>query len=673
MKKNIITILLILFYNLIFSQVKNKTDSLIIQANLCKDANKEVNIYIELTDILTNTNPDSAIYFCNKGIKISMDKKFNNKLKILYKNLGRLYSIKGNYSKSAYFFETGLYYAKNKTDTLDFYTSLASVKTLSGDLNSALDIIEKISKFYIKQEITQKNLTLLITKGVIYYRKGWNIKAAKQYLNILENFEDSLSNKTKGILYQNLGSVFAIQKRYKKAENYYRKAKKLYLTGNEEIKTCKIYINLGILNVQIKKFNIAENYLDSAITISDKLHLSSEKATILFTYGQIYSSKKRLNKALSFYKKSLKIREKNNIAFESVFNYNAIASCYLNMNNLILSEKYAKQSLKKAKKRNTSILIADAYSLLSRIYKKQKKFKNAYSYLDSFKTRSDSIFEINKTKIVSELEVIYQAEKNEKEIQKLTFQSKINTKEIKQKQRTIILIIIISILIIIPLIIFQRYKRQKNRTINKLKIINSGIEAEEKIKDEIARELHDDIGGKLVTVLNNIKEKTVRQSVENIYNDVRSLSHSLSDPLFIDINLSEKIQDLIYKTEKKNLIKIHFFDYLNYDWKNIDNNQKIQKALYRIIQELTTNTIKHAKATEIELQLVDSEKNIILSYNDNGIGFDNIRKKEGIGLENIKKRTGLLLGSFHIDSFENKGVSVIIQIPISIKISDKTN
>ena len=93
-------------------------------------------------------------------------------------------------------------------------------------------------------------------------------------------------------------------------------------------------------------------------------------------------------------------------------------------------------------------------------------------------------------------------------------------------------------------------------------------------------------------------------------------------------------------------------------------DEKHQVEIYKIIQELMTNTLKHAKATntEIHLSLIDNELSLL--FEDNGKGFDTDNNSDGIGFQNIKNRINQLFGTIHIDSIKERGTVVSIEIPI---------
>src|SRR5690606_7978277 len=92
---------------------------------------------------------------------------------------------------------------------------------------------------------------------------------------------------------------------------------------------------------------------------------------------------------------------------------------------------------------------------------------------------------------------------------------------------------------------------------------------------------------------------------------------------------------------------------------DIDENIKVE--IFKILQELITNTIKHARATEVDIQFNLFESSISLLFDDNGLGFDSEKTPEGIGLANIKSRLKRIKGDFNIDSKPNRGTIVNIE------------
>ena len=211
--------------------------------------------------------------------------------------------------------------------------------------------------------------------------------------------------------------------------------------------------------------------------------------------------------------------------------------------------------------------------------------------------------------------------------------------------------------------------------------IRSIIAGQENERRRIAREIHDGIGPLLsyskleldafidefVEYKHDLAEEkleNIRQTIDSITNDLRDLSHHLIPRLLEDFGLYSAFTNLIGKLNSSTRTKIEF--YCNFGPENrLEANLELN--LFRCGQELLNNATKHARATEILVQLIKHEHSIVLMVEDNGIGFqrhENQVEDFGIGLTNIETRVRTLKGEFIIESSENKGTTASIEIPL---------
>ncbi|MBK5270147.1 MAG: PAS domain-containing protein, partial [Bacteroidia bacterium] len=204
------------------------------------------------------------------------------------------------------------------------------------------------------------------------------------------------------------------------------------------------------------------------------------------------------------------------------------------------------------------------------------------------------------------------------------------------------------------------------------------IEAQEKERNELGRELHDNINQVLATVkmyLEIIKsgqhmpeDDLVGKSYEYIdeaMKEIRKLSHSLVPPSLEDIDLKEALQGLADDTNLLNGTKIQLVFDERYKENSMDKNKELM--LYRIVQEQLSNITKYAKAKGAVITLKTEDANIYLSVADNGEGFDIAKKAKGIGLKNISSRVEFYSGNMNIISKPGKGCILEVYIPIHNK------
>ncbi len=197
------------------------------------------------------------------------------------------------------------------------------------------------------------------------------------------------------------------------------------------------------------------------------------------------------------------------------------------------------------------------------------------------------------------------------------------------------------------------------------KNLRSYIDGTERERNRVAMDLHDNIGSKLGQLRRDIEQDLLKPAklideIQNVVEDVRFISHKLSPQGFQITGLDETVRHLISETNRNSDIE-YAFQVLDVP-KVLSETVTVQ--LYRIIQEAIQNIEKHSKATRAEIQLIHHERELVLTIEDDGIGFKGTEGvQHGIGLKNIKKRAAILGGTASFSSQPGDGVSVIITLP----------
>lgn len=223
-------------------------------------------------------------------------------------------------------------------------------------------------------------------------------------------------------------------------------------------------------------------------------------------------------------------------------------------------------------------------------------------------------------------------------------------------------IAILAILVIGALtLMFLRFKFQRLKLeTQKNEILMEGQEME---RNRLGSKLHDVVGSSLATIKNNLSlQKNLENPeflialVDDAYLNVRDISHQMYPKYLKDNGLELTLRDYFNLLNPKDLVSFKFFG----------TRQKLPQTyeihIFRIIQELTINALKHAKATKIEVELSVNDHEITITVNDNGIGFNEDQIHDGIGLINIKNRVYLLNGriSFLKNKPQGSHISVIL-------------
>lgn len=204
------------------------------------------------------------------------------------------------------------------------------------------------------------------------------------------------------------------------------------------------------------------------------------------------------------------------------------------------------------------------------------------------------------------------------------------------------------------------------------------LEAEERERQRIAQDLHDGVGQMMSAVKLNlsafqselqITDEQIKNKFENIFSlvddsckEVRSVSHNMMPNALLKNGLSTAVREFLNKIDS-NALEVNLYvegldEHLNSD---------VEIMLYRVIQECVNNAVKHAGASKLDLSIIREEKNLSVSIEDNGKGFDtsDMDLFSGIGLKNIISRVEYLKGNIEFDAKENKGTAIIIHVPLA--------
>ena len=214
---------------------------------------------------------------------------------------------------------------------------------------------------------------------------------------------------------------------------------------------------------------------------------------------------------------------------------------------------------------------------------------------------------------------------------------------------------------------------EEEKTLRQRAIMKATIRAEEQQRELIGHELHDEVGHvltytslflQMLTQNESVRPEQINkahQQVEHALQELKRISRNLVPPALIDLGLKEAIIELFNQyTELRGL---HFdIQYNPSDFTNI--NMDVKKNLYRMIQELVSNTHKHAKARTVRLTIRKEKDNIQLEYFNDGKTFNPNRIKKGAGFESIQNRVYFYNGTFHVYSSKQDGNRFIIELPL---------
>ena len=207
-------------------------------------------------------------------------------------------------------------------------------------------------------------------------------------------------------------------------------------------------------------------------------------------------------------------------------------------------------------------------------------------------------------------------------------------------------------------------------------LLETKLQAEEEQRSQIGRDLHDGVGQMLAYMQlyigllktnQQFGEKEISQlekTVDNTIQQVRTLSRTLAPPSIRDLGLREAIMELVESYSILQRPKFHLKIYSSRYNQHLRLEQKIM--IYRVLQELISNTFKYADAENVRIKFSfeKSGKEMMFEYEDDGKGFDLSHVRKGVGLESIRSRVEYYKGSVKYDTSPGKGMIAVIMLPV---------
>lgn len=563
---------------------------------------------------------------------------------------------------------------------------------------SNTDSVVQYANLYLK-EVNNWSQTSKIKKRYAskahYYLGTGNVlnglydNAVKWYLQGLQEAEET---KYTELEYNNklgLAKSYIYQGNTDKAIRLLEESLSEFAPEYPSLKT-QNYILLGKAYRFNQNYDNAEHYYNEATKISKTLDDEEMQLTIRLEMAKLKEANNDFEAAFSEYeitRNEAKAKEFDAIYFEG---------------SLLLARLYYKQGYYDIAVLGLSTAYINALDsdnlqfqresliLQSRCFQQKKEFENAYAAMTQLFRVIGEINTKQQQAIIKELEVQYETLEKEKEINSLEEDKLLKEAEL-DRQKTIKNAFLIGFLIIlIPIIalLFVYYQKiqtqselsKKQEEINtqkvksliqeqELNLIKAAIEGQDEERKRIAQELHDSIGGNLAGIklqLSSLAKdsdalKTINNQIDETYQLVRDISHTLIPKKFKQNAFTDLVQEFAKSISNTSTIQVAFHPHPKKNINKID--EKIQVELFKILQELMTNTLKHAHAKNVDIHLNLIGDELSLLFEDNGKGFNTLEKETGIGLKNITSRIQKLKGTLHIDSSKNRGTVIAIEIP----------
>ncbi len=661
----------------------------------------EVDSLVKISYKYKFSNFDSANFFVDRAISIAHDKKFIRQEVYAHRIKGIIYIINGKLDSSIIVYSKALKIIEdnNLNDLLSrIYINIGIAYAKKGDFTNAKTYYFKALNDSIVDVDDKTKANVYGNLGLMYNAKGEYYNAMDVQIKALEYWESIDDTSKIAAVILNIANVYFYQKDYANAIDYYKQALKLNIKVSNAYREGQCYHNLGTIYQKLDSLELANKYLLLALN-SKATRTSKGKAMVYNMLGLVALKEKDYTKSKEYFDKTYKIYKSINSKYIMIPVLNNYAELYNRMGKAKLSLNYSYEALVLAKESGYKKYEKDIYLSISKSYEILGSYKKSLTYYKKYNTLNDSLFNKGKYSQIQELQVKYETAKKESklaeqqaELEKNKTESIIKDALIEKEQAEkyiVVLVLAFSVLVFVVITYNLRQKRksalllvEKNEEISNSKIselikqhqlnsVKDKLDVQRDERHRIAQELHDGIGGSLAAIKlymgSIIKESPneglsqILESINSTYEEVRTISHNLTPAEFELTSITDIVKDYVNQISEHSKTEFSLIANSNSDWSKID--EKLQVNIYRIVQELINNVIKHAKATKVEVKLSISDAEVVIEVVDNGKGFDVKASADGIGVRNMKTRIAKFGGTIVFNSVVGKGTSVLLKMP----------
>jgi len=633
-------LLFLLLFNLSVFPNTQIIDSLKLKLQTATDYEK-ISIMCDLCWEYRLINSDSAIRYGNNALNLAQ--KIDNKKGIAqaYNDMGIIYLDHGRYAFALDFFSKGM--------------------KIRHDLNDSSGIASLYNKI-----------------GIVYQKQGRLSKALGNQMNALKIYEAMNNERWVSYCLNNIAIINLNIGNLETSLEYHEKALQIRRTLNDNYGVGASYGNIANVFEAIGKVDEAIINYEEALNIFREIKDKEATSVMLSNLGSIYISKSQYNKALVYLMESLDLREimgdKKAIASSML----KIGESFMYLDDYDKSYYYLNKARVIAEEIDVNEEKVQSYMDLSKLFSLIGEKDSTYKYLNLFTSAKDSVYSARLNQQIIDAQIKYDVERKDKDLQILKSITELNEVQLKQKKTEIwlLIFIIISITGLAIFIIFRRKQKQKRlidsaTILHNEKMMNAVISSQEEERRKIARELHDGIGQSLAGIKLNWMNLSNRmgsvpdniiQMLDDASNELRNISHQMMPKELEQFGLVPAMEGFL-ELRLKNTEIMYNFEQLNMN-ERVSSDQEL--GLFRILQELTGNIVKHSEAKSMNVQLLKRNNNLIMIVADDGKGFETKGQLGiGIGLMNIESRVEALKGFMNFESSINNGTEVTIRIPIN--------
>ena len=650
--RNYLLILLIFFSSAKSFAQNGKRDSLLELLPALKEDTNAVMIYLDLGETFEGSEPETAKKYFKKAQLLSEKIDYYNGINKSLIYFSNVFLIQSKFDSSLAYAKKTLQLAREKKDSLKIGIALfnaGSVYRFMSDYETAIAYCLEGAK--ILEKINQKRVSAQLNNGLqnLYMSLG-------QYDNAIK-FGELAVKQSREIKNDNFLAIALsnVALSYMERDDLLWKAKSVLLEankiaikmGNHSIAATALN-NLAEIAIRENNYELVKKYIEQSLLLHKQIGSAEGEAISLRAYAIYYLHEKDFEKAKTYAENSLKINKENDYKLEMAKSLSTLSNITFAMGDIQTGNRYFNESEK--------------------IYK--------------------SILNESVLKKETELKIKYENEKKETKIKQLEADKKLQQLTIRKTNLVNYSLIGGALtLLIISILSYRNYKHRQMlqqqhitelETQQQLTATEAVLKGEEQERTRLAKDLHDGLGGMLsgikfsfntmkgnliMTQENALAFERSMDMLDSSIKEMRRVAHNMMPEALVKFGLDTALKDFCNDINLTGVLRI---SYLSINVENVMIDQTTAITIYRIVQELINNTIKHAGAANAIVQLTKSNNTLSLTVEDDGKGFDKnlLNAAKGIGWSNIQNRVDFLKALLDVKTENGKGTSVLIELKL---------
>lgn len=603
-------------------------------------------------------------------------------------------------------YETGLPYAEEIASIsreFGFETGLSGYYRYMGMREEGFKRPDRAMEYYDSAySVIRDSSGIQAKRQLAYalYRRGLLNGYIEDYYSALQDLThsarvmDALNDNNLRTVYTNISDLFLILEKPDQAAYYGLKAISFTEKTGKKNLIASSYARYAGYKIKEGKYEEALSYLRKAEKLNGHGTDFYGGYEICLNFGQVFAALGQYDSARVYLNESLMNAEKGKHAYMLKGALEQLVLVNINTGNSATAKMYLEKF--------ESVLITDdtkkdklIFSKLSAaLYSMLGDYKKAFEFSEKSILYKDSLDKDANVKQINMLDARFRISAKQNELLKLQKEKELQDARLRQQAAiNKVYIFSIALLLLIVFLVFRNFKSKQilhvqreelqSRKISELEkdkqltAANFMMKGQEEERSRLAKDLHDGLGGLLSGVKHsilNMKENMIlteensrafERSVDMIDNSVKELrrvAHNMMPEALAKFGLADAIRDYCKSINASGAVQVSYQDF----GESHTYEKSVETSVYRIIQELINNVIKHAEATEVLVQTVCNPDRISIAVEDNGKGFDTaqLNASAGAGWNNIRSRVDYLKGIIDLKSEAEKGTSIHIELQI---------